>query len=132
MDLYEALKNGTSVNKLEDTFRNELKEAVMRLEEERAEEAKAKEAERVKAEEVKIRMEKAKTRIEEIKKSRSNLTEAMAQYVKTCVGETEDSGLSHLIELLLKGIEKDMNIKDSNEPSMSDDDIILTFIRELE
>jgi len=92
MELYEALKNGTSVEDLEAAFRRELTKAQERVAEEAAEEEQKKEEER----------------LLEIEGCREELAESIYNYVCALVGEDNVELDIEEIEDKLTEYEKEM------------------------
>lgn len=78
MDLYEALKDGTSTSELLGTFYKELDAAAKRIEKEKAEEEAAKKEAELKAQKLKETKEKAKK--EATNKARQDVIFAIAKY----------------------------------------------------
>ena len=116
MDLYEALKAGTSKEQLQETFKKELEEATMRLAAEAAE-------------------------TETLNNSREKLIDAIIDYTQTYYNEQFDtSNMKKYINKILLEYEKDLdNWRKIDKPinthkikkKPTDDDIIFDFIKNL-
>ena len=130
MDLYEALKAGTSAEELRKTFDKDLNEAAVRIAKEKAEDdAKAK---------LEIHLNECRTR----------LIDALEDYVDAYFGENVSEDIDHAaLEKAFRDFEKEMShfcsyyktidkALNENTPVkkmtiIDDDDIITKFIKSL-
>lgn len=114
MDLYEALKSGTSVEVLKDTFDKELKEATAKLEAEKH----------------------AKELAHYVDIARGNLIEALLQYCEV-IGCKTDSNDAKELEETFRNLEKifinlNQTINDATKSTEKSDDYILQdFVKKL-
>ena len=127
MELYEALKSGTSADDLETAFRAELAAAQERLDQEQQE------------------LENREAETAYLEDCRSELAEALYDYVVALIGEDSDITIDEIEDKLLeiekevmslykvsKKLEKSFNVlKRQNKQSVSDDDIISKFLRNM-
>ena len=112
MDLYEALKSGTSIEVLKDAFDKELKEATAKLEAEK----------------------RAQELARYVDIARGNLVEALLQYCEVIGCET-DSDDAEELEETFKNLEKILknekpNIDNTTKSAKkNDDDILQDFVK---
>ena len=124
MDLYEALKAGTSINELQNTFYKELEEATSRI---RKEEEQAKAA---------AAAEKNKKHLAE---SRANFADSIVEYLNNIFSNEglEKIESSKTVYEMLEAFEEDIKpilnfyISQTQKEKESDDSIIIKFLKNL-